>query len=149
MSTLSDDELNKWANEQRVKIEKEHPITDIKYWTLVKKYYVLIERDRDWFESVYKKINDAWDKIEYYKNNKNVLSIKGNCLRNSTKKIIKPDTNLKYSSDDFININTNLKYNSDDFIKPDTNLKYNSDDFINSDTNLKYSSDDFIKPITI
>ena len=40
------------------------------YWKLVKSHNVIINRDKEWFEENLPKLKELWEKVKYYRNNK-------------------------------------------------------------------------------
>jgi len=67
MSNISDDELQKWAIFEMNKLVMNGYSSEnisIKYWLLVRKHYVRVDRDYRWFYNNYYKYNGVWDIIK-------------------------------------------------------------------------------------
>ena len=62
--------LKTWIKDRVSYYEKMYEKVEILYWKLEEFSCIEINRDKKWFESVLPKCNEFWEKVLYYKNNK-------------------------------------------------------------------------------
>jgi putative phage-type endonuclease len=81
---LDKENINQWIEKKEKELKKDYSLIEVQYWYLDEMSVVMVQRNREWFQSVIPKIEQFWKTIEKER-------VEGFEHRNVKKRLIKPD----------------------------------------------------------